>query len=66
MLMKLFEELINHSQSLKTSELLKSKIDKECWNNLLKILKVLLMSAFIPNLPSPELSLALSRRMSSS
>ena len=44
---------------------IKSKGEKECWNQLLKILKVLLTSAFIKNEPTPEISLALTRRLSS-
>ena len=45
---------------------MKTKVEKDCMNQTLKILKIILMSAFIANLPSPELGLSLSRRMSSS
>ena len=45
---------------------IKTKGEKDCWNSLLKILKVLLTSAFIKNVPTPEISLALTRRLSSS
>lgn len=43
----------------------KAKLEKDCWNQVLKIIRILLMTTFIAKLPSPELSLALSRRMSS-
>ncbi len=42
----------------------KAKIEKDCWNQVLKIIRVILMSTFVAKLPSPELSAALSRRMS--
>lgn len=41
------------------------KGERECWNQLLKIIKVLLTTAFIKNEPTPEISLALTRRLSS-
>ena len=44
---------------------MKIKAERDCLKQLLNIMKTLLMSAFISNLPSPELSLALSQRMSS-
>lgn len=48
----------------KEGGMFKAKIEKDCWNIMLKIIRVLLMSTFIARLPSPELSLALSRKMS--
>ena len=44
---------------------MKVKAERECLKLVLNILKTLLMSAFITNMPSPELSLALSQRMNS-
>ena len=48
-----------------TPEYMKVKAERETLKLLLNIMKTLLMSAFITNMPSPELSLALSQRMSS-
>jgi hypothetical protein len=48
-----------------TPEYMKVKAERECLKIVLNILKTLLMSAFITNMPSPELSLALSQRMNS-
>ena len=48
-----------------TPEYMKVKAERECLKLVLNILKTLLMSAFITNMPSPELSLALSQRMNS-
>jgi hypothetical protein len=61
-LMKLLLALHKRAQANKG---IKSKGEKDCWNQLLKIIKVLLTSAFIKNEPTPEISLALSRRFSS-
>lgn len=61
--MELLRSLFKRTQENKG---IKTKGEKDCWNSLLKILKVLLTSAFIKNVPTPEISLALSRRMSSS
>jgi hypothetical protein len=44
---------------------MKVKAERECLKLVLNILKTLMMSAFITNMPSPELSLALSQRMNS-
>ena len=44
---------------------MKVKAEKECLKLVLKILKTLLMSAFIKKMPSPELSLNLSQSMNS-
>lgn len=44
---------------------MKIKAERECLKQLLNIIKTLLMAGFIANLPSPELSLALSQRLSS-
>lgn len=48
-----------------TPEYMKVKAERECLKLVLNILKTLLVSAFITNMPSPELSLALSQRMNS-
>jgi|LauGreDrversion4_2_1035121.scaffolds.fasta_scaffold52929_4 hypothetical protein len=61
-LMKLLLSLHKRAQANKG---IKTKGEKDCWNQLLKIIKVLLTSAFIKNEPTPEISLALSRRLSS-
>jgi hypothetical protein len=61
-LMKLLMALHKRTQANKG---IKSKGERDCWNQLLKIIKVLLTSAFIKNEPTPEISLALSRRLSS-
>lgn len=66
LLLQILNDLNTIAQSKPKGEVLKSKIDKECWNHVLKILKVLLMSTFIAKLPSNELSSALERRMSES
>lgn len=63
--MKILENMYLNAISKERSDVLKTKIEKDCWNSILKILKVLLMSTFVAKLPSPELSLALSRRISS-
>ena len=60
--MKLLMSLHKRAQAHKG---IKSKGEKDCWNSLLKMIKVLLTSAFIKNEPTPEISLALSRRLSS-
>lgn len=48
-----------------SADYMKIKAERDCLKTLLNLMKTLLMSAFISNLPSPELSLALSQRMSS-
>ncbi len=48
-----------------SGEVMKIKAEKECITQLLKVMKVLLMSTFLTNLPTPELTLALSKRISS-
>lgn len=64
--MTLLSDLHHHCKSLpQVQDVLKSKAERDCWNQLLKLLKVILMSTFIPNLPQIELSLALSHRMNS-
>jgi len=62
-LMLLFEQLYTRTQGNKG---IKSKGERDCWNTLLRILKAILTSAFVNNVATPELSLALTRRMSSS
>ena len=57
---------VNFLKKKGTPEYMKIKAERECLKLLLNILKTLLMATFISNMPSPELSLALSQRMSSS
>ena len=64
-LVKILEKMANIARSTPKGDLLRAKIEKDCWNQVLKIIKVLLMSSFVAKLPSPELSLDLQRRMSS-
>lgn len=44
----------------------KAKVEKDCWNSMLKILRILLTAAFSTVVSSSELSLALQRRISQS
>ena len=48
-----------------TPEYMNVKAERECLKLVLNNLKTLLMSVFITNMRSPELSLALSQRMKS-
>lgn len=42
----------------------KAKVEKDCWNSMLKILRILLTAAFSTVVSSSELSQALQRRIS--
>jgi len=64
LLLQILNDMNQISQLQKKSEILQTKIEKDCWNQILRILKVLLMSTFVAKLPSPELSSALQRRLS--
>lgn len=61
--LKDIQENLNNRKG--TPEFMKIKAERECLKQLLNTMKTLLMAAFIANMPSPELSLALSQRMSS-
>lgn len=44
---------------------MKAKVDRECVNSLLRILKIIMMSSFCANSPNIELKEQMQRRMSS-
>lgn len=47
LLLSILNDLNAISQTKPKAEVLKSKLEKECWMHVLRILRVLLMSAFI-------------------
>lgn len=59
LLLGILRDMNSIAQMNENGGILKAKIEKDCWSTILKIVKVLLTSAFVGILPSTELSLAL-------
>jgi hypothetical protein len=55
----------NQTHYKSNDDILKARVDRDCINTILKIMKIILMSSFCANSPNMDLNNQLQRRMSS-
>lgn len=64
-LTQLMNNLYNNSQKLNPDqEIFKTKVEKECIHQIMKIMKILLMASFIGNSTSEELTIKFTKSFS--